>query len=318
MNADTDAGLDADADVDADADRDGDADATVDADGDWQVLDGDATTGTVQTNGIETHYVRRGDGPPIVFVHGMATSAAQWTPQQTALADDFTTVAYDVRGHGYTGGSECDPYTMDLYAADLHALLDALDVENPVLCGLSMGGCIAQVYAATHPENVAGLVLSDTFPAGPLPLGARLVFANLRVLGLLDRVVGYRTLNRVQTRVGDLLAPGIAGDRATAQRLVEAGPAMSHAEFRKVARSVADFPASGFDAAAIEAPALVLCGEHVPGVLRSLHQRVADQVAGGALTVVPAAGHASNVDNPEFFSTAVREFAVDVLATRNQ
>lgn len=284
------------------------------ADAEWTVVDRDVTTGTVPTNDIETHYVRRGEGPPLVFVHGMATSAAQWDPQQAALADDFTTLAYDVRGHGYTGGSDRDPYSVDLYAADLHALLTELDVERPVLCGLSMGGCIAQVYAAAHPENVAGLVLSDTFPAGPLPLKARLVFANLRFLGLLDRVVRYRTLNRVQTWVGDLLAPGIAGDRATAQRLVEAGPTMTHAEFRKVARSVAAFPASGFDPATIEAPTLVLCGEHVPGVLRDVHQRLADQLAGGDLTVVPDAGHASNVDNPDFFSAAVREFAAETFA----
>lgn len=289
------------------------------ADREGRVVDQDGTeTRTVPTNGVQTHYVRCGDGPPIVFVHGMATSAAQWQPQQAALADDFTTLAYDVRGHGHTGGSDRDSYSMALYAADLHALLDELDVENPVLCGLSMGGCVVQAYAATHPENVAGLVLSDTFSAGPLPLGARLVFANLRLLGLLDRVVRYRTLNRVQTRVGDLLAPGIAGDRVTAQRLVEAGPTMSHAEFRKVARSVADFPASGFDPSRIAAPTLVLCGEHVPGVLRSVHQRLADQVAGGDLTVVPDAGHASNVDNPAFFSVAVREFAAEAFANSRQ
>lgn len=53
--------------------------------------------------------------------------------------EEFTTVAYDVRGHGHTGGSDRAAYDVELYAADLHALLDALDLEDPVLCGPSMG-----------------------------------------------------------------------------------------------------------------------------------------------------------------------------------
>jgi len=146
-------------------------------------------SGRVRTGDIETHYVRRGEGPPIVFIHGMAMSATEWEPQMEALSDEFTTIAYDVRGHGHTGGSDRKSYDMSVYAQDLDALLRGLDVENPVLCGLSMGGCIAQVYAATYPEKIAGLVVSDTFTAAPLPLKGRLIFANLRFFGLLDRIV---------------------------------------------------------------------------------------------------------------------------------
>ena len=147
-------------------------------------------SGSVRTNDIETFYVRRGDGPTIVFIHGMAMSADQWKPQMAALSDEYTTIAYDVRGHGHTGGSDREPYTMELYAADLDVLLTALDIENPVLCGLSMGGCIAQMYAARYPERVAGLVVSDTFTAAPLPLKGRFIFANLRFFGRLDRFIG--------------------------------------------------------------------------------------------------------------------------------
>jgi pimeloyl-ACP methyl ester carboxylesterase len=100
-------------------------------------------TGTVRTNDIETYYERRGDGPPIVFVHGMAMSTTEWEPQMAALAGEFTTVAYDVRGHGRTGGSDRGSYDVELYASDLDALLAAIDVGEPIVCGLSMGGCIA-------------------------------------------------------------------------------------------------------------------------------------------------------------------------------
>lgn len=267
-------------------------------------------SGTVQTNDIATHYVRRGTGPPIVFIHGMAMSSIEWEPQMEALSDEYTTIAYDVRGHGHTGGSDRDPYSVELYAADLHALLAALDVEQPILCGLSMGGCIAQTYAANYPDEVAGLVLSDTFTAAPLPLRGRLVFANLRLLGRLDRVVRYTTLNRIQTWVGNRLAPGVAGDGKTTQRLMEAAPTIPHAEFLKIARSVARFPKSNFDASRITAPTLIMHGENLPAVLRDVHRRLAEHLTSADVetAVIPDAGHASNVDNPETFSTNVQEF----------
>lgn len=270
----------------------------------------DRESGSVRANGIDTAYVRRGDGPPIVFIHGMFMNATEWEPQMAALSDEYTTIAYDVRGHGDTGGSDRDQYTIDLYAADLDALLTELGIENPVLCGLSMGGCIAQVYAATYPEKVAGLVLADTFAAGPLPWRGRLVFANLRVIAQLDRFVRYTTLNRLQMWVGDQLVSGVAGDRTTTQRVMENGPTIPHAEVVKIARSVAQFPQSEFDAARIDVPTLILHGEHLPAMFREMQPKLAIQLRNATVetATVPNAGHASNIDNPEFFSTAVREF----------
>jgi pimeloyl-ACP methyl ester carboxylesterase len=178
-----------------------------------------------------------------------------------------------------------------------------------------MGGCIVQVYAATHHENVAGVVLADTFTAAPLPPGGRLVFANLRLLGRLDRVVRYTTLNRIQTWVAQRLAPGVAGDGVTTQRLVDEAPRIPHREFVKIADSVAAFPESDFDVSRVDAPTLILYGENVPGAFRDMHVRLADHLSNAdvEVTVVPDAGHASNVDNPEFFTAAVRSFARAVV-----
>lgn len=269
-------------------------------------------SGSVRTGDIETYYVRRGDGPPIVFIHGMAMSATEWEPQIEALSNEFTTIAYDVRGHGHSGGSDRKSYNMSLYAEDLDALLSELNIENPVLCGLSMGGCIAQAYAATYPGKIAGLVVSDTFTAAPLPLKGRLIFANLRLFGLLDRIVRYTTLNRLQTWVGQRLAPGIAGDSVTTQRLMDEAPTIPHAEFVKIANSVAQFPESDFDASQITVPTLVMHGENVPAVLQDMHRKLAAQLTNAdvEISVIPNAGHASNIDNPAFFSRVLREFVV--------
>ena len=271
---------------------------------------GAVETGFAETNGIETYYERRGEGPPVVFVHGTLMSTTAWDAQVEALSGEYTTITYDVRGHGRTGGSDVESYSFDLYAEDLHALLAALDVGKPVLVGLSGGGCIAQVYAARHPENVAGLVLSDTFTTGPLSLSGRLLFANLRVFGLLDSVVRYTTLNRLQLWVANRLAPGSGGDEVTTQRLIEEAPTITHREFVKITDAMASFPSSDFDGTGITAPALVLYGERTPATFRAMHARVPEGLPNAEVEVqvVPDGGHASNVDNPEFFTEAVRGF----------
>jgi hypothetical protein len=88
---------------------------------------------TIQTNDVETYYERRGEGPPIVFVHGAWVDHRLWTPQVEALGDDYEVIAYDVRGHGKTGGSEGRRYTIERFAADLKALVDALDLDRPTI-----------------------------------------------------------------------------------------------------------------------------------------------------------------------------------------
>lgn len=262
-----------------------------------------------RTNDIETYYVRYGEGPPIVFIHGMFMDHRMWGPQLDALNDEFTTVAYDVRGHGLTGGSDHEEYSMALYVDDLHALLAALDIERPVLCGLSMGGCIVQAYAATHPEDVAGLVLADTFAPEPMDLTGRLAFANLRFFGLLDNVVSYKRLNRLQLWVGNRLKPGVGGDEETVQKLVDDGPTISHEEFVKIIGSMVEFPGSDIDLSVIDVPTLVLHGEHLPSFMRRQGPAIEAAIPDATRREVPGGGHASNIDNPAFFTDAVRDLA---------
>ncbi len=265
---------------------------------------------TVRTGDIETYYLSRGSGPPVVFVHGMIMNVAMWEPQMAALSDAFTTIAYDVRGHGRTGGSERSPYSIDRFARDLDDLLSALDVDRAVICGLSMGGAIAQAFAAAHPEKVAGLVLADTFPAEPPSLTGRLALANVRLLARLTRVIDYRTLNRWQLRVGNWLLPGVAGDEETIQRIVDEAPRISHEEFVKIADATAKFSEADLDLSVVTAPVLVLHGEHLPTANEAVTERLVAQFTSVDPTVhvVPRSGHASNLDNPEFFTARLREF----------
>lgn len=271
---------------------------------------------TVQTNDIDTYYERRGSGPAVVFVHGAIVDHSQWDAQLDALADEYTTVAYDVRGHGRTGGSAIDSYDVDLFVDDLDTLLTALDLDRPVLCGHSTGGCIAQVYAARYPERVSGLILADTFSP---PLFDRSEWLQrslaLRATTVPVRFVGYERVERVlvwlQERVN---GEGVSGDYSNIERLRESGPRMTTDEFVKVVRAVARFHETDLDLSAITVPTLVLYGEHEPPFVLRHAQHFASEIPDVTVREVPGAGHASNLDAPAFFTDSVRSF-VETLAS---
>ncbi|MXR39829.1 alpha/beta fold hydrolase [Halobaculum sp. WSA2] len=261
---------------------------------------------TVETNDVETYYERRGDGPPVVFVHGAIVDHTQWAPQLDALADEYTVVAYDVRGHGRTGGSDREAYSIGLFAEDLAALIDALDLDRPVVCGLSMGGCVAMTYAARYPDGLSALVLADTFGPVPLTLGERLQRASLRLTIPPARVVGYERVERAMVWLRERAEAGIGGDYDRIEAIRETGPAMSTAEFAKVIRALASFDRTRVDLSSIEAPTLVLYGEHDAGFVRRQSAALGALIRDATVLEVPDVGHASTLDQPAFVTAEIR------------
>ena len=265
---------------------------------------------TVRTNGVETYYERRGDGPPLVFVHGAVLDQSQWTPQVNALSDEYTTIAYDVRGHGRTGGSAESAYSIELFAADLDALVAELDPERPVVCGLSTGGCIAQMYAAARPDRLSGLVLADTFTPELFDWREWLQ-RSLMLKATIPpvRFVGYERVEKAMVWLQEQFqGEEVSGDYEEIERLRADGPKMATDEFAKVIRAVATFHETETDYATISAPTLVLYGEHEPAFVRRHAPKLGSAIPNASVREVPGAGHASNLDNPEFFTDAVREF----------
>ncbi len=272
---------------------------------------------TVRANGVDAFYERRGGGQPVVFVHGAVMDHAQWTPQLDALDDEYEVVAYDVRGHGRTRGAPRDRYSIDLFAGDLAALLDALDLDRPVLCGLSMGGCIAQTVAARRPDRVAGLVLADTF-APTLFTRSEWIQRSLLLRATVPpvRLLGYERVERALVWLHERLSgPGVSGDYDRVRQLRAAGPTMSTDEFARVVRAVARFHETHVDLSAIAAPTLVLYGEHDAPFVRRHADRFRAEIPDCTVREIPDAGHASNLDNPEAFTAAVRAFLAPLLET---
>jgi pimeloyl-ACP methyl ester carboxylesterase len=126
---------------------------------------------TVLRNGVRLHHITLGEGPDLVLVHGITGNLAVWHLQMVSfLYDRFRVLTYDLRGHGYSDMPETG-YDADTMAEDLLLLLDALEIERPVIVGHSYGADIALYFAHSYPERVSQVVAIE----GALPalVGAR-------------------------------------------------------------------------------------------------------------------------------------------------
>jgi pimeloyl-ACP methyl ester carboxylesterase len=110
--------------------------------------------------GLRVRYVRRGHGPAVVLVHGLASSMYTWADVIPALAKDHDVVAVDLPGFG--GSDIPDDLSPSVYPDTVLALMDRLGISRATLIGNSLGGAVAVVLAARHPERVRRLVLIDS------------------------------------------------------------------------------------------------------------------------------------------------------------
>jgi hypothetical protein len=117
----------------------------------------------VTLNGLTHHVAVTGDpaGPPVVFANALGTDLRVWDRLLPHLPGGLRVIRYDMRGHGLSDGA-AGPWSIDDLADDLAGILDALGIDTAVICGLSVGGMVAQSLAARHPGRVRALILLDT------------------------------------------------------------------------------------------------------------------------------------------------------------
>jgi len=121
---------------------------------------------SVEVSGRELHYVRRGEGPPLLLIQGMSGTHLAWgRPFCTELEASFDCIAYDNRGIGLSGPAE-EPFTIADLASDAFGLLDALGIEQAHVLGISMGGMVAQELALADHERLLTLTLGATYCGG--------------------------------------------------------------------------------------------------------------------------------------------------------
>jgi 3-oxoadipate enol-lactonase len=119
-------------------------------------------------NGLQLAYARRGQGMPLILIHGHPLDHTIWEPVIPLLENNFNLILPDLRGFGQSETVRTSYLLTDM-AADIAALLDSLNITRTAIAGHSMGGYVALAFAHAHPERVHGLALvaSHVFPDPP-------------------------------------------------------------------------------------------------------------------------------------------------------
>jgi len=255
-------------------------------------------------NNIDLAYDDHGIGQPVIFLHAFPLNRSMWEGQTTALLNEqkFRLVSLDWRGFGESD-IVSDLSTMEMFADDVAGLMDALGMQQAVLCGLSMGGYAAFAFLRKYPQRVQGLILADTRPGADNEEGK----SNREKLAQLAESDGTGA-------VADAQLPKLISDYTRQQhpevelrirRMIDAAtPPGIAAASRGMARR-AD---STELLTNIVCPALVLVGEQDVLTPPSVAQEYARRIPGVQFTVLPQAGHLSNLEQPEAFLEVVRNF----------
>jgi pimeloyl-ACP methyl ester carboxylesterase len=233
------------------------------------------------------------DAEDVVLVHGAGGSAATWFMQLRGLSKEFRIHAVELNGHGSSRDRE-EPDTMRAYLKDIDSVIEQLD--EPILGGHSMGGALTQQYALDHPGSLRGIILVGT--------GAR-----LRCTPMI-----FHLLERDFEAYLDALSEFMFHSD-TDPRIIDA----SRAEAARCKPEVIsrDFGmCDKFDIMeevnSIDVPALIIVGESDVMTPVKYSQYLADEIPHSELVVIPKAGHAVMLEQPNLVNDAIREWVMSL------
>jgi proline-specific peptidase len=266
------------------------------------------------TNDIRIYYETHGSGKPLVFIHGGWVDHQMWNHQVEYFAQKYKVITYDVRGHGKTGGSEREKYSVELFADDLKSLLEDISIKQPAICGLSLGGMIAQAYAVKYPEDLKVLILADTVVSTELTLSDKIQkyllapkWLFLSIVNLLG-MRGYTNFAFWFARI--TRGKQWFGMNEEAKKYVrEQMYRFDTNEFSKIFSAIYNFTLQ--DLSKIRVPALIINGEYEEKSVFKHTEKMKELISDAQEVVIPKAGHVSNADNPQEFNRAVEEFLND-------
>lgn len=233
-----------------------------------------------------------GNGPLILFLHGIGGDRTQWTAQLDFFSRSYRAAAWDARGYG--DSEDCDgPLRFDDFTADLARVLDFFGETKAHLVGLSMGGRIARNFALEHPRRVLSLTLANTSP-GFDALSSEEV----------DRFVEERrnrTARSAQQLLGSRAHPG-----ASAALAASFARLRRESYLKTLEASVSQDRAAPLEE--IAAPTLVITGDEDRVYPKGLALRMARRIPGAELLVLEGCGHLSNLEQPGAFNAALLDF----------
>lgn len=248
-----------------------------------------------------------GQGTPILFVHGFPLDHTMWREQIADLSRDHRCIAPDLRGFGQSVVTE-GKVTMEQFADDLAALLNALAITEPVvLCGLSMGGYIAWQFARRHATRLKALILCDTRAA---PDSSDAAASRLK---LADDVVSLGPEVAVKAMLPRLITPGFkVREPLWVEEIRHVMLATNSHGIAAASRGMAERADARPWMATIGCPALVLVGEQDVISPPAEMSEIASALPHATFRVIPDAGHLAPLENPLPVNEAIRAFLATV------
>jgi len=248
-------------------------------------------------------YQRAGTGPALVLLHGFSLDSRSWRPQIEQLSDQFTVIAWDAPG---AGRSQDPPSTFGIsdWVEALAGVLDAADIHQAHLVGLSWGGLLAQEFYARHASHVRSLVLADTYAGWtgslPAPMPEQRLVAALEDSELPSDAFVEKYL---PSMFSDTPPPGLRNELGSI--MADFHPA----GFRLMATVLARADTREF-LSTIKVPTLLIWGDADKRSPLDVGQAMCDLIPGARLAVIRGGGHLTNLERPIEFNAILRDFCL--------
>ena len=253
-------------------------------------------------------YQIEGDGPALIFLHGIGGNKDNWKRQMDFFCSTHTVVAWDARGYGDSDDYDGSLHFRD-FSHDLLRLIDHLGFEKSHLCGLSMGGRIILDFWEVYPDRVLSLALVDTFPGfdDSFSMEGREKFIRERRQPLVED-------GKEPADIAPLVAPGLVSPTASKEIINELIASMNKLHkfsYIKAIESMTRYE-SVTDVSEIDVPVQVIVGQEdkltPPSISRKMHGQIKDS----RLSIIPGSGHLPNIEKPVEFNSSMKNFLEEI------
>ena len=243
-------------------------------------------------DGVRLYYEAHGNGTPLILSHGYSSTSDMWRQQVSTISKTFTLIIWDMRGHGKSDyPSDQSLYSEAHTVADIAALLDHVcPGRQAIVGGLSLGGYMSLAFHRVHPERVKALLIIDTGPGFKKDSSreawnktAHETAARFEKIGLQDLQNSTPERSQVTHRNADGLARAARG--MLAQRNSDVFYSLD----------------------SIKVPSIIIVGADDKPFIAAT-EYMTKKIAGAEKVVIPNAGHAANIDQPQAFLDGLMPF----------